>query len=400
MKKIAICTPGFLPVPDIKGGAVEHLLTKILDINEKRKQLEIDLYTIHDDKLNNLSYSNVKIHQIKENKFEKIICKILNKLFNIFKINMQANLYGRKISKLLKNKKFDYIVIENNMYLFKSISSRCSKDNRYIYHLHNDIGGNDKPYRLCNYIANRAEVIVTCSNYLKERFFNVTRFDNIQVLYNSIELENFNLENIDIRSEIRNEWSISDDAFVFMYIGRISPEKGLYELVKAFDKVLAKNSNMYLVIVGEAPDEGFCLNSYYKAVLNIANKHKKNIIFQGKKPNEEIPKIMNASDCIIVPTIIEEAFGIVAIEAMACKKPLIVTNSGGLVEVVNEKCSYIVDKNNIVDELIDKIQIISNNKDKALKMGEFGRERIELIEDFHIENYYDNFINILLGINN
>ena len=394
MKKVAICTPGFLPVPAIHGGAIEHLLTEILDINEVEKELQIDLYTIAADGLSDLSFSSTEIHQIKVNNFERLLCKILNKLYKIFKINMQADLFGRKVSKLLKNKEFDYVLIENNMYVYKTIVSKYKKNTRYLFHLHNDIGGSDKPYWLCRYISRTSEAVITCSKYLNYRFSNVTNFKNIQVLYNSIELNNFRY-NVNARASLRERWGLQDKDFTFMYVGRISREKGLYELVNAFKKLAEYYENISLVVVGDASYNGFGINNYYKSIISLAEGCKAQIIFLGKQPNENIPSIMSAADCIVIPTITEEAFGMVAVEAMACQRPLIVTNSGGLVEVVDEKCALIADKNNIIDELFEKMQMICVDNSIVKNMGLNGYRRVKSIADFHIANYYMNFINIL-----
>lgn len=66
MIKLAIISPGFLPVPAVNGGAVEQLITNILDENEKNHTFDIDVYTINDPKLSKLNYKYTNIIVIKD----------------------------------------------------------------------------------------------------------------------------------------------------------------------------------------------------------------------------------------------------------------------------------------------------------------------------------------------
>ena len=87
MKKMAIITSGFAPVPAIKGGAVEALTTLLIDQNEEQHLFNIDLYTIADDKLDEICYQSTKIIQIPVNRAEHFIEKVINKIFRVVKLN-------------------------------------------------------------------------------------------------------------------------------------------------------------------------------------------------------------------------------------------------------------------------------------------------------------------------
>lgn len=80
----------------------------------------------------------------------------------------------------------------------------------------------------------------------------------------------------------------------------------------------------------------------------------------------------------------------VAIEGMASGLPLVVTNSGGLVDYVDSKCAVIVDKtNNVAENLAKSISTLLEDFVLRKNMGAYGRERAKL---FSQENYYQNFI--------
>ena len=132
---IAIVTPGYLPVPDVLGGAVEALTTFIVKENEKSdKALNIELFTIYNEQLNGISFENTNICQIKRLFVHRVIYHYL------CKFGMNRNFYYDKIIKKLKNNNYDAVIVENNIDLLLSvIRSGAVNECMLIYHFHNDI---------------------------------------------------------------------------------------------------------------------------------------------------------------------------------------------------------------------------------------------------------------------
>ena len=391
-KKMALITPGFLPVPAVKGGGGEMLITKLIEQNEVEKKFDIDLYTIEDKQINTKKYKQTNIIFIKTSYLNNLFARIVNKIANILNKKIHINPYGNKVSILLKEKKYDYLLIENNMYIFKKINESYPYKCKKIFHLHNDIGGIDKPQELCKYIGENADLILTVSEYLKKHYLKLVKVNKIDVLYNCVDINLFKYHNYS-RKEYRNKYKINKNDFVFQYIGRISEEKGLLPLVKAFKKVAKNNKNIKLCIVGDIWF-GSKKNSPYftkikDEIISIANQ----VIFVGSQPITNIPKFMSMADCIIVPTICEEAFGLVAIEAMATKRALIVSESGGLPEVVDYSCAKIVSKENFVENLKKAMMSIIKEQKKAKQMGIHGYNRIISKSEFQEQNYFTNFYN-------
>ena len=99
------------------------------------------------------------------------------------------------------------------------------------------------------------------------------------------------------------------------------------------------------------------------------------------------------SDCVIIPTIIEEAFGLVAIEALSCAKPVIATNSGGLLDIVDNNCGFIFSKENFENELLN---ILKNVKIEELKeKGEKGYKVVINNKEYNSKNYLDYFDSLI-----
>ncbi len=112
-----------------------------------------------------------------------------------------------------------------------------------------------------------------------------------------------------------------------LFVGRLVYEKGVHVLVNAAPKVLEK-TNAKFIIVG---------NGYMKDQLStLANgmglAHK--VMFTGFLDDETLRKLQRCADVSVVPSLFEP-FGIVALEAMAAKSPVVVSDTGGLSEIVN-----------------------------------------------------------------
>ena len=398
-KKIAIITPGFLPVPAVNGGGGEMLITKLIDQNEKEKKLDIDLYTLYDKKISQENYKQTKIIFIHTSKIENTIAKIINKIGNILKKPIHINIYGNKVSNIIKQKKYDYLLIENNMYIFKKIDKSYPFKSKKIFHLHNDIGGLDKPNKLCKYIGDNADLILTVSNYLKKRFLKFAPSNKVEVLYNCIDIKRFDTKEKE-RKKYREKYAIQQNEFVFLYIGRLSEEKGPLSLIKAFKQLASKNNNIKLCVVGDIWFNSKKTSPYLEKIKEESSSLSSQIIFAGSQDSEEIPKFMSMSDCVVIPTQCEEAFGLVAAEAMAAKRALIVSNSGGLTEVVDNSCAKIVNRNEFIKNLAIAMTEVINNPENTKKMGENGYSRILKNKDFQDQQYLNNFYKKLKEIDN
>jgi len=118
------------------------------------------------------------------------------------------------------------------------------------------------------------------------------------------------------------------------------------------------------------------LQGYKEEVLQLVRSLglSSNVITQPF-PYLELPWVYNACDVVVYPTIGEEPFGLVPVEAMACGKPTVVTPSGGMVEsVVPNETGYFVEKRN-VRELANRVIELLANPTLAAEMGRKGRQR-------------------------
>lgn len=404
--KLGIIIPGIQPVPAVNGGAVEVLIEEIINQNEIYKNFEIDLYTIPDSRYIKDKYNNCKIIEVKANFFEKT-CTFFKKAFYKFILRKKTDFtikslnYTLALRRKLKNSKvyYDYILLENNMSIYESLKSTIiMKCKKLIFHLHNDILGTDKPYNLCNDIINNSAKVLTVSKYLQNRMKAINNSNNIEVFYNCVDFNVFDEKRVNIKKidGIKKKYNILKQDYVFLYTGRITEKKGVLNLIEAFKKLIEENKNCKLIIVGNSWFGKKKKNEFEKKLEVSSNELKNKIIFTGYIPHNEIPKMLSLVDCVAIPSKWEEPFGVVALEAMAMAKPIIATNSGGLVEQLDSKCAIIVDKNtNLTENLYKAMKKMKNDKYYGIELGKNAYKKVHAIDDFNSENYYKNFVKIL-----
>lgn len=165
-----------------------------------------------------------------------------------------------------------------------------------------------------------------------------------------------------------------NNTFIIGNVKTLSKNYGIDVLIKSFKIVVERNPGLKLKlqIIGEGPDEGKL--KVLSENLGINEK----IDFLGKIENSSLPNYYNTFD-IAVSLSNSESFGVVAIEAMACECPVVVSNADGFTEVVEDnKTGFIVPKNNAQAAAVAIQKFIDNSK-LIDKFGENGRKRVETL---------------------
>jgi glycosyltransferase involved in cell wall biosynthesis len=138
-----------------------------------------------------------------------------------------------------------------------------------------------------------------------------------------------------------------------------------------------------LLIVGGGSLE----NKLKELVKNLIDKGK--IVFTGHIPHNKVSDYHNMLDIAVFPSI-SESFGVSVIEASACSKPVIISNVGGMPEVVDNNITGIIVKPSDENDLAAAIEKLILDSNLRINMGEKGRERV--IKHFYWQNNVDTMI--------
>lgn len=145
----------------------------------------------------------------------------------------------------------------------------------------------------------------------------------IEIIYNGSDLDRFNR----VAPAARTELGLPPDAFVFMYIGRLGPEKNLPALLCAFAQAQRRAPQAQLAIVGGGPQSKACIERVHE--LGIAD----HVRFLGMRPPETIPALLGAADAFVTASV-TEGHPMTIIEALAAGRPVLGFDVPGIHETV------------------------------------------------------------------
>lgn len=250
---------------------------------------------------------------------------------------------------------------------------------KHIWHVHEIIESPKFFTKFFRYFLNNpTNSVLIYNSFATCKFWNCK--GNNQVVWNGIaafpEIEE---EEKDV---IRKTILTSDNEIIFALVGRISRWKGQMLLLEAFNKLIKTHQNIRLVYIGSTPpNQEHFLDTLKEKIKNYGLIQKVNIIpFQ-----DNIHQFWQSIDVAVVSSTEPEPFGMVAIEAMMAKKPVIAANHGGLTEiVVDNETGFLVEPNN-KDALKDALEKLITNPELRTSFGEKGFQRA--IENFSIQKY-------------
>jgi glycogen(starch) synthase len=169
--------------------------------------------------------------------------------------------------------------------------------------------------------------VICCSEYMVSHVkwaFGLPS-DKLVMVPNGVNTHVYeHVEKEDLKS-FRVRFALPEEKLV-LFVGRLVYEKGAHVLINAIPKILAK-ANAKFVIVGS----GYMKEQLSNIVKSMGLEHK--VLFTGFLDEEALLKLQKCADVSVVPSLFEP-FGIVALEAMAAKSPVVVSDTGGLSEIV------------------------------------------------------------------
>lgn len=390
-KQIAIITPGILPIPCTKGGAVENLIELYIQENEIINKFQFHIYSIYDKKAKELAakYKHTSFHFFKPRNLSTRIKRYIytNRHYNFY-YNPYMDYYGYWAIKQLEKRKTDLLIIENRQgFILKNV---FKKKYPIILHLHNDSLSKESPF--AKEILNNYDKIITVSNYIKKQVDSIAPNSKTEVVYNGIDTGKFLSPKPIYR---REDFRLSKNDFIVLYTGRISPIKGIRELLQAFIQ-LKEYPQIKLLIVGSSNFGENTEDDFFKEMKVLSEQIKEQVIFTGYISHENIPSLLSNADIGIIPSICEDALTLSSLEDMAAGLPLIVTRSGGIPEAVNENCAIIVEKDkNLSSSLAQSILYMYHNKAQRDSMSQAAIKRSRVFDKI---NYTSSMLSLMTSM--
>lgn len=232
-----------------------------------------------------------------------------------------------------------------------------------------------KYYRNKKVYTKKINRIITPSEFYKEKLIqDGISQDKINTIHNFINLEEYNIP-------------ISDEGYA-LYIGRLSKEKGILNLVQAFEKI----NQGRLYIAGEGQEKENILKFIEEKKLQDKIK------LLGFLNKEQVKEKIAHSRFIVVPSIWYENCPYSIMETLAIGKPVIGSRIGGIPELIKENENGLLYKFDDIDDLSKKMKKLFEDKELAKKMGQTAKLNAQ--NEFDKEIYYENIIKIYNQVKN
>jgi glycosyltransferase involved in cell wall biosynthesis len=162
-----------------------------------------------------------------------------------------------------------------------------------------------------------------------------------------------------------------------IFLGRLSHEKGIWTLVRAFEQL----KGIELKLVGTGPLEN-AIRSY------VSQRNLQNIRLVGFKSGEEKWELLRNSLFVVVPSECYEMFPIAVLEAYVAGKPVVASDIGGLPYVVRDGKGGMLFRPGSVSDLIEKVRHLAESPAEIEAMGRYGRQLVET--EYGPERAYDS----------
>jgi len=214
--------------------------------------------------------------------------------------------------------------------------------------------------------------------HLVDRYIVSTNFVKGEMIKKGFEAWKIHLLPLAIEAQ-KITPAIGWDHGYVLFVGRLVEEKGVWTLLRAAKKLPQINFKF----VGTGPEE---------EDLKQAAETLPNVEFVGFASGEALWNLYRGARCVVVPSLWQEVFGLVALEAMAAGKPVIASNIGGLPEVVSDRVTGLLVRPGSVPELAEAIERLFHDHGTTREMGFAGRERV--LKDFSMEKHYEGLMEI------
>jgi glycosyltransferase involved in cell wall biosynthesis len=212
--------------------------------------------------------------------------------------------------------------------------------------------------------------ILLVSEKLKRVIINEKILSKALVIHNGIDI------NQCIYKE-KLEIDKPENSILVLSVCNLYKSKGINLNIEAIAELKEKYPNIIYWIIGDGPEKEKL--KILVMTLGVENQVK----FLGKLQNEDVMGYLEICDIFSLPSW-KEGFGIAYLEAMCHKKPSIGVKGEGIEDAIKHKYSGMLTLPNDVESLIQQLEFLIENKDKALKIGENGRKTVE--ENFTWEN--------------
>lgn len=271
-----------------------------------------------------------------EAKIHRVRCEVGNPNFLVW-VFLFNHFFQKKIGELDREiAGFDLIHMNDWMTAPVSIATKHILRKTLVATMHSTETGRSQGMRSADsytihgmewWLTYEASRVIVCSVSMKDEVsqtFNLP-LAKLDTVNNAIDTEKFK-PHVDTEA-VRARFGLSSTDEVVLFLGRLTPQKGLEYLIRAMPMVASRHPKVRLLVVGD----GWMRSELEQAAFALLDRRR--FIFTGYLPDSELAQVFRCANVFVVPSVYEP-FGIAALEGMAAGVPVVVSKVGGLAEIV------------------------------------------------------------------
>jgi spore coat protein SA len=358
--KIAMICTEKLPVPPIRGGAIQQYIDAV--VPHLREKHHVTVFCVADPKLpQEERYGNIRCIRVQGKQTQDYIANIISHIRNEYDL---IHVFNRPQWVNLIAQKLPNAGISLSLHNEMMHPSKISKEE------------GEKCIRKVKFITTVSRFVSAGVKKLYPEAAN-----KLVTVYSGVDIDKYkpvwSAEATKIGNQLKAKYGLTGKK-VILFIGRLSPKKGAHILIKAVGQVLATHPDTALVLVGSKWYGENQEDSYVRQVRQMADDLDTKVVMTGFLPPSEVISHYYLGDIFICASQWREPLARVHYEAMAAGIPIITTDRGGNAEVVRGQGNGIVlSEYNQPQAFADAITYLLDQPDIALEMGHTGRTLAE-----------------------
>ncbi|WP_028552058.1 glycosyltransferase family 4 protein [Paenibacillus sp. UNC451MF] len=361
MNILMICTEK-LPVPNIRGGAIQTYICGVASLLSRHHRITIlgrtDPELPLEEVVDGIRYVRVDSEGLLE-------------------------IYSKGVINFLQHNQehYDIIHIFNRPRLVLPVRS-LAPHSRIILSMHNDMFN---PYKIHSSegtaVIEQTERIITISNYIGSAIcdYYPHAAGKLRTIYSGVDLDRFapwmeSQSALSARESLRAEYNLQNKKII-LFVGRLSRNKGPHVLVRAMSQLA--HSDAALVVVGGAWFSDNTISDYVAYVRALAERAPLPVVTTGYVQAHDVHRWFCAGDVFVCTSIWQEPLARVHYEAMAAGLPFITTARGGNPEIISNNNGLLVTNPEDPSEYAQKLNFMLSDMNHARQMGISGRRLAE-----------------------
>ena len=280
---------------------------------------------------------------------------------------LTGNLYSCKgftsilsIARKIKEQGITVIQCHSGKYILLCIALKRLTGAKLVFYKHNVVRAKTDMYH--RWIQSQVDAFICVSKRVYDAQIIPSMANKYHLVYNGVNTHRF---------PVLSESSIPNKPFIIGYAGRIIENKGIFELLDAIRMIHINTDDIRLVICGDGrPADIERMNQYI-------NQYQMTEYVEYVGFQKDMNQWYRSIHCLVAPSKVQEAFGLVLCEAMYCKVPVITSTSGAQAEIIENGISGILIDMVNSESISEAIQCLMKNDAVRASIIEQGYTRVE-----------------------